>query len=107
MLPSSRQPSWALWRPHQSAWFLAAASPNNIGLPPLSHRSLDNEAMLAPLRALPGAEQRLKLFAADLLKAGSFHEAVAGCDYVIHTASPFIVNVRGAPSCTDTWGPRA
>jgi len=34
---------------------------------------------------------RLKLFEADLLKEGSFQDAVAGCTHVIHTASPFLL----------------
>ncbi|MEL6133572.1 MAG: NAD-dependent epimerase/dehydratase family protein, partial [Bacteroidota bacterium] len=35
--------------------------------------------------------ERLKLFEADLLKEGSFQEAMAGCTHVIHTASPFLI----------------
>ncbi|WP_064091975.1 SDR family oxidoreductase [Rossellomorea aquimaris] len=34
----------------------------------------------------------LKVYEADLLKEGSFDEAVSGCEYVFHTASPFIIN---------------
>jgi nucleoside-diphosphate-sugar epimerase len=33
----------------------------------------------------------LKLFNADLTKAGSFDEAAKGCELVMHTASPFLV----------------
>ncbi|MEM0999573.1 MAG: aldehyde reductase [Bacteroidota bacterium] len=33
----------------------------------------------------------LKIFEADLLKEGSFAEAMAGCGIVMHTASPFVV----------------
>lgn len=36
----------------------------------------------------------LKFFAADLLKEGSFAEAMTGCSIVFHTASPFITNVK-------------
>lgn len=50
---------------------------------------MKSAAKTAHLTALEGAKERLKLFEADLLKAGSFDEAVAGCDTVIHTASPF------------------
>lgn len=32
---------------------------------------------------------KLKFFEADLLKSGSFDEAVAGCSVVVHAASPF------------------
>ncbi|CAH2066252.1 unnamed protein product [Thlaspi arvense] len=40
------------------------------------------------LLALDGAKERLKLFKADLLEEGSFEEAINGCSYVIHTATP-------------------
>ncbi|CAE8721458.1 unnamed protein product [Polarella glacialis] len=33
----------------------------------------------AHLRSLPGAAERLRLFSAELLKQGSYDEAVAGC----------------------------
>lgn len=40
---------------------------------------------------------RLKLFEADLLQDGSFDEAIAGCELVIHTASPFrLLGVKDA-----------
>jgi nucleoside-diphosphate-sugar epimerase len=38
-----------------------------------------------------GAPGTLELFQADLLQPGSFTEAMAGCELVIHTASPFIL----------------
>ena len=34
------------------------------------------------LRTLPGADERLELFQADLLEDGSFAEAVSGCQVV-------------------------
>ncbi|PKM55192.1 MAG: diaminohydroxyphosphoribosylaminopyrimidine deaminase [Firmicutes bacterium HGW-Firmicutes-5] len=37
-------------------------------------------------------EGTLKIFEADLLKAGSFDLAIEGADYVMHTASPFSVD---------------
>lgn len=40
----------------------------------------------------PGAE-RLELVAADLMQPESFIDAVAGCEYVIHTASPYVLEV--------------
>ena len=52
-------------------------------------RSLENREKVAHLEALPFAATRLKLFEADLLVDGSFDAAVAGCDAVLHTASPF------------------
>ena len=36
---------------------------------------------------------RLELFEADLLKPDGWDDAVKGCDYVLHVASPFIVGV--------------
>ena len=51
-------------------------------------RSLENREKVAHLEALPFAATRLKLFEADLLVDGSFDAAVAGCDAVLHTASP-------------------
>ncbi|MGQ0849774.1 MAG: NAD-dependent epimerase/dehydratase family protein [Actinomycetota bacterium] len=52
-------------------------------------RSLDE----GHLPALPGAAERLELVAADLHQPGSFDEAIAGCGYVIHTASPYVLSV--------------
>lgn len=48
------------------------------------------------LTSLPGAKDRLNLFKADLLTPGSFDEAVKGCEFVIHTASPFLANVSAS-----------
>lgn len=36
--------------------------------------------------------EKLNLFDADLLKTGSFKEAMKDCEYVIHTASPFVIS---------------
>ena len=41
-----------------------------------------------------GAPGKLRLFKSDLLDQGSYGEAMAGCKYVFHTASPFITRVR-------------
>lgn len=46
------------------------------------------EHLTALAESSPGI---LALFEADLLRPGSFDEAMRGCDFVIHTASPFIV----------------
>ncbi len=46
------------------------------------------------LLGLPGAAERLELVEADLLAAGSYDQAVEGCDYVMHTASPYKINVE-------------
>ncbi|KAG2451351.1 hypothetical protein HYH02_003955 [Chlamydomonas schloesseri] len=60
---------------------------------------------VAHLTSLPGAAERLKLFKADLLSEGSFDEPVRGCDYVIHTASPFIMDVPEAEVQAKLLGP--
>jgi len=59
-------------------------------------READVRAMLAPHHAgdpetVGGAEpgDRLNFFVADLLRDDGWAEAVAGCDYVLHVASPF------------------
>ena len=39
-----------------------------------------------------GQPGTLLLFAADLLKEGSFDEAMQGCEIVMHTASPFVLD---------------
>jgi dihydroflavonol-4-reductase len=56
-------------------------------------RSLKKERDLAPLRALPGARERLELVEADLLAEGSFDRAAAGCAGVVHAASPYVLTV--------------
>jgi dihydroflavonol-4-reductase len=55
-------------------------------------RSLDRSESYAHLLALPGAD-RLTLVEADLLDAASFTAAVAGITDVMHTASPYVLDV--------------
>ncbi len=43
------------------------------------------------LKLAEGAPGQLKLFQADLLQPASFDAAMAGCEYVLHTASPFVL----------------
>ena len=53
-------------------------------------RDKNNETKLAPLRKAFGENfNKLELVEADLLKPETIDEAIKGCDYVIHTASPF------------------
>lgn len=56
-------------------------------------RQANSTSATRHLLAMPGAAERLKLFKADLLAPGAFDEAVAGCDVVIHTASPYLIKV--------------
>lgn len=56
-----------------------------------SVRSLSNETKVKHLTdSFPGVE----LVEADLLSEGSFDAGIAGCDYVMHTASPFQLTVE-------------
>ncbi len=58
-------------------------------------RNPDNEDKLAHLNKLAAnAKGEIKYFKSDLLKEGSYAEAMAGCELVFHTASPFIINVK-------------
>ncbi|GBM18507.1 Putative uncharacterized oxidoreductase YDR541C [Araneus ventricosus] len=53
-------------------------------------RSLKNEAKLKPLRSLcPEAKHPLELVEADLTSDAGWGEAVKGCTYCLHVASPF------------------
>ena len=53
-------------------------------------RSLKDEKKVAPLRKLvPNPKHELELVEADLLKEETWINAVKGCTYVLHTASPF------------------
>jgi len=57
-------------------------------------RSVGKAKELAPLRALPGAAERLELVEADLLTRGAYDAAVAGCEFVMHTASPYVLDAK-------------
>jgi dihydroflavonol-4-reductase len=46
------------------------------------------------LRQLPGAADRLEVAEADLLRPGSFDVPAAGCGAVMHTASPYVLDVK-------------
>jgi len=52
---------------------------------------------LAPydfLTSLPGANRQLELVHGELGNQASLAAAIAGCEVVIHTASPFVINVK-------------
>ncbi|NTV05372.1 MAG: SDR family oxidoreductase [Chlorobiaceae bacterium] len=46
------------------------------------------------LLGLSGAKERLELVQADLLTAGAYDRIIEGCEYVMHTASPYEINVK-------------
>jgi dihydroflavonol-4-reductase len=56
-------------------------------------RNPDRTADLSFLTNLPGAAERLELVKGDLLHAQNWDAAVAGCEYVMHTASPYRIDV--------------
>lgn len=57
-------------------------------------RSLKREADVRAMVKIGGAEpgDRLSFFAADLMGDAGWPEAVAGCDYVLHVASPLPIS---------------
>ena len=61
-------------------------------------RSLDNKKKVQHLLDLQNKyPDQFHLFEADLLIEGSFDSAMQGCQYVLHTASPFFVgNIKNA-----------
>ena len=70
------------------------------GFPPahLSTRpSCGQTDFLRALASKENAQDRLELVEADLLAPGSFDTAIAGCDYVLHTASPFFIKLNRNP----------
>ena len=54
-------------------------------------RSTKKPEVMARVLALPGASERLELVEADLLDPPSLDRAVAGCELVMHTASPYFM----------------
>jgi len=46
------------------------------------------------LTSMKGAAERLELVSADLQAEGAYDAAVKDCEFVIHTASPFILTVK-------------
>ena len=57
-------------------------------------RDASQAAKYSFLTELPGATDRLELVSADLLAPESFEDAVAGCEYVMHTASPYVLTAK-------------
>jgi len=55
---------------------------------PYDHKKVEH------LKVLPGADERLQLFAADLLDEGSFDAAFAGCDWLCHVAAAARLNAK-------------
>lgn len=60
-----------------------------------SVRSLQREPAVRAMLSAAGidTDQRLRFFAADLTADAGWAEAVSGCDFVLHVASPFPANI--------------
>jgi len=56
-------------------------------------RDLEKKESFQHLLDMPNAAENLKLFQATLLAEGDYDEAINGCEIVLHTASPYILNV--------------
>lgn len=54
---------------------------------------VDN-SQYAYLKQLAGADENLELVPGDLTQPGSFDTAIAGCDFVIHAASPYLLETK-------------
>jgi dihydroflavonol-4-reductase len=59
-----------------------------------SVRDASKKADYAHLAGLPGASERLEIVSADLLTPHAFDAHVEGATYVMHTASPYILNAK-------------
>ena len=60
-------------------------------------RNPKDEKKIAHLKeAAANSKGQIAFFASDLLKPGSYKEAMEGCELVYHTASPFTTNVKDA-----------
>lgn len=53
-------------------------------------RNLEDESKVGILNCLSGADERLKLFEADIYRAEEFEEAIQGCEFVFHVATPLL-----------------
>ncbi|XP_075478512.1 NADPH HC-toxin reductase 1-like [Primulina tabacum] len=53
-------------------------------------RDLDDHSKNDILKSFYGADTRLKLFKADIYRAEEFEEAILGCQFVFHVATPLL-----------------
>lgn len=52
-------------------------------------RNLDDLTKVSLLKSFPGSETRLVLFKADMFRPEEFENAIRGCQFVFHVATPF------------------
>jgi len=57
-------------------------------------RSVKKPTQYAYLTSMNSADERLELVEAELLAEGSYDQAISGCDFVIHVASPYVLDVK-------------
>ncbi|PON97539.1 NAD(P)-binding domain containing protein [Trema orientale] len=57
-------------------------------------RNLDDVSKVNFLKSFPGAETRLVLFKADIYTPDDFENAIQGCQYVFHVATPLLQTNR-------------
>ncbi|XP_073128539.1 NADPH HC-toxin reductase 1-like [Henckelia pumila] len=53
-------------------------------------RDLEDHSKVDILKNFDGADTRLKLFKADIYRAEEFEEAILGCEFVFHVATPLL-----------------
>lgn len=51
-------------------------------------RSLGDKSKVGLLKSLPNADTKLVLFQADIYNPNEFEEAIQGCEFVFHVATP-------------------
>lgn len=56
----------------------------------------DEKSKLGLLKSLPNADTGLVLFKADIYNPTDFEAAIAGCDYVLHVATPLQHNAESS-----------
>ncbi|CAK7335693.1 unnamed protein product [Dovyalis caffra] len=51
-------------------------------------RNLEDKSIVGLLRSLPNADTKLVLFQADIYNPNDFDEAIQGCEFIFHVATP-------------------
>ena len=68
----------------------------------------DDDAKVGLLQSLPNADTRLRLFKADIYNPDEFEQAIQGCEFVFHVATP-LQHIEGSqvwpnfPSFSSTY----
>lgn len=81
---------------YMASWLVKLLLKNGYVVHATVRNSNDSTKVQHLLKLATDTGGTLKLFDADLLKPGSYKDAMAGCELVFHTASPFILNVKDA-----------